>query len=391
MKARTLRYTFTLALAASLGAQVAPAAETRFDLEHGLRVRSDDRRWQLDIDARVHYDAARFNSDVTPLADDQALRRARLGFGLEFADRVAARVDYEFGKVSPGWKNLWLQYAFTENVTLRAGNQTVPFGLDESASSDSLMFMERALPNALAPRILQGALLRIQGKHWSASTGLFGNDISDEDTRKMKGHSAIARVAYAPVNEDRSTFHVGASFEYRDASPGASVRYRTRPEVAVTSVRLIDTGTIAGVANLETMEADLAWAPGPFTLQFEALRSIVSRDLAGDLGFQGVSGAVSFVLTGERRPYRVGTGSFGSIRPRHKWGAIEIAGRYSHLDLTDGSIAGGTEDNVGVALNWYWTRGSRLALDYIKVRARPNRLGVDESPDILSLRLQLGF
>ena len=371
--------------------QCAGAAETKFDLERGLRVSSDDKRWQLDVDARVDGDAARFKSDVTPLPDQKLLRHARLGLALGFGRHVSARVDREFGKVSPGWKNVWLQYRFNDRFALRAGSQAVPFGLDEAAGSDTLMFTERALGNALAPGILEGVMLRAQGAHWGASAGLFGNDISNDDTRKMDGRSAIARLAFAPINEERTTFHLGASIEYRDANTGASVRYRSRPEIEESSVRLVDTGTLAAVSRLLTAEADMAWAPGAFTLQIEAVRSTVKRDLAGDLTFQGANAAVSFVFTGERRSYRVGTGSFGSIKPRHKWGAIELAARVSRLDLEDGTVSGGVEDNVTVALNWYWTRGSRLAIDYVKIHASPNRNGIDESPDALLLRLQLGF
>jgi len=379
------------AAALMLGGASAVAAETKFDLERGLRVRGDDKRWQLDVDARVHYDAGRFQSDVTPLADDQILRRARLALGFEYADRLSARTEYDFGQYSPGWKSIWAQYQFNETFALRAGVQVVPFGLDKSASSDALMFVERPLANALAPGILQGVLLRAQGARWSASGGVFGNDIKDEDTRKIPGRSTLARLVFAPVNADRNTLHIGTSYEYRNADAGASVRFRTRPETAVTNVRLIDTGTIAGVSHLMTAEADLAWAPGPFTLQLEAARSTVERDLLDSLRFQGVSVSTSFVFTGERRSYHVGTGSFGSIKPKRKWGAIELAGRYSHLDLEDGAIAGGVESNGTVALNWYWTRGSRLALDYIMVNAKPNRRGVDESPNVLTLRFQLGF
>ena len=38
---------------------------------------------------------------------------------IEFADRVAARVDYEFGQVSRGWKNVWLQYQFNKHFRVR--------------------------------------------------------------------------------------------------------------------------------------------------------------------------------------------------------------------------------------------------------------------------------
>ncbi len=391
MNRKSFSWLLVLVAIAAVGPPCAAAAETRFDLEHGLRVRGDDDRWRLDFDARVHYDTARFSDDVTPFADGGIMRRARLGLGLEVAKRVSARFDYEFGKVSPGWKNVWLQYEFNKHIDLRLGNQTVPFGLDESASSDSLMFTERAMANSIAPGILQGALLRTQGKRWSASAGVFGNDIKDEDTRRTDGRSAVARLVFAPINADQTTFQIGASMEYRDAKTGASVRYRARPEIATTNLRLIDTGTIPGVTRLQTVEADLAWAPGPFTLQFEAMRSTVTTAAFGNVGFQGASASISFVFTGERRPYRVGTGSFGSIKPKHKWGAIELAGRVSHLDLDDGPITGGVEDNATVALNWYWTRGSRLAIDYVKIRAHPNRNGIDETPDALLLRIQVGF
>ena len=34
-------------------------------------------------------------------------------------------------------------------------------------------------------------------------------------------------------------------------------------------------------------------------------------------------------------------------------GALELAARYSHLDLTDSFLVGGVPDDSTVALNWY--------------------------------------
>jgi phosphate-selective porin OprO/OprP len=58
-------------------------------------------------------------------------------------------------------------------------------------------------------------------------------------------------------------------------------------------------------------------------------------------------------------------------RPIAGWGAWEIAGRYSTVDLNDQvgaatGVAGGRQTIYTLALNWYISRNVRLMFDYLR-------------------------
>lgn len=369
----------------------AAAADASYDFGDGWHLRGAHDRWELRLGARLQYDGARFDEDVTALADETLLRRARVAVGVDLGKHWSLLADYDAGEFSPGWKNLWVQYAARGSWSLRVGSQMAPFGLDDASSSDTNPFMERSLSATLRPGLLQGAVLRMRGKRWSLALGGFGNDLADEDRRSLPGRSAVARVAWHPVNGRRVDLGFGASGETRRADAGATARRRSRPETALTGARLVDTRTLQVGDGLVTLGADAFLSTGPLMLAAEFVQSRV--DLVGGeaVDFQGWTATAGWALTGEHRGYRAGTGAYGGFEPRHRWGALELALRASRLDLQDGTVTGGVETNAGVALNWYWTRKSRLAINYIRVDAQPNRNGVDESPSLLQARFQLAL
>jgi phosphate-selective porin OprO and OprP len=67
-----------------------------------------------------------------------------------------------------------------------------------------------------------------------------------------------------------------------------------------------------------------------------------------------------------------------------------VAARYDTVDLNDGAIQGGTEDDVGVALNWYPNYYVRFSVNYIKV-VDQEQAGVSDEPNIFQVRAQLAF
>ncbi len=101
-----------------------------------------------------------------------------------------------------------------------------------------------------------------------------------------------------------------------------------------------------------------------------------------DPDFNGWYLQASWVLTGEAKPYRPATGSFGSPKPAQNftvdkggWGAWEVAARYSDLNLNYdegvfgkttpfGGIRGGDQRIWSAGLNWYPNQVIRLMLDY---------------------------
>ncbi len=98
---------------------------------------------------------------------------------------------------------------------------------------------------------------------------------------------------------------------------------------------------------------------------------------------------MSWFLTGETRPYRVKRGSFGRVEPNRATGAFELALRYSILDLNDGSVSGGTEENVTLGVNWYYGRNVRLMTNLMHVDT--DSKGGSEDVNILQLRAQVYF
>jgi phosphate-selective porin OprO/OprP len=207
-----------------------------------------------------------------------------------------------------------------------------------------------------------------------------------------------------PWYEDEGTrlLHLGVAYSHRNPD-GASVRYRQRPEAHLAH-RYLDTESESGcrITDARADDVDLfglesALVLGRFSLQAEYIKSMVDTTLGGDFDFDGYYIYGSYFLTGEHRPYKLGSGEFGRVKPKRNfslgndggWGAWEIALRYSTLDLNDGLIRGGQEDNWTVGLNWYLTPNSRLMLNY--VHADVEHDFYDGDLDILQTRVQVDF
>jgi len=102
----------------------------------------------------------------------------------------------------------------------------------------------------------------------------------------------------------------------------------------------------------------------------------------------------SWVLTGESRPYSKGT--IGNVRPVHDYGAFEVAVRYSSVDLNDGPVYGGKEDDWTIGANWYLGQHFKLQANYIfanttKRYGAPINGDADVDPRVFEMRAQIMF
>jgi len=112
--------------------------------------------------------------------------------------------------------------------------------------------------------------------------------------------------------------------------------------------------------------------------------------------FSGWYGFVSWFPTGESRNYLIDQGRFGRTVPLRKWGAVELAARYSEIDLTSADIKGGREHNITLAANWYISPYLRVMANFIFVNTDSNadnlgQLEGDDRPEIFQMRLQYNF
>ena len=163
------------------------------------------------------------------------------------------------------------------------------------------------------------------------------------------------------------------------------MRYQARPESHLAP-HVVDTGDISSQGAL-VLGTEVAWVNGPFAIQGEFLRSFVEQSTSQSLSFGGWYASASWFLTGESRPYNRSDGSFGRVIPKHNfnwgrggWGAWEIAGRYSAVDLSDGDVDGGRLRMLMVGLNWYLHSHVKLRFNY-----GFGRLSTFESADNLNV------
>jgi phosphate-selective porin OprO/OprP len=370
-----------LALAPAVATQ---AAETSFTLEDGAEASWDDDRY-VRLGGRIHYDVARYSDDVTLLEDDQDFRRARFVLRAGYDD-WQFRADYDVGLVD-GWRNLYVRYGGWDRIRVTAGNQVAPFSIDELSSSNDLAFMERSLASALSPAMLTGVSVRTWGKNWSATAGVFGDELSDLDRRSAEGTSVIGRFTYAPIRKKRQVLHFGLAHEYRSIDSNTDVRLRARPESRLTDARLVDTGSIVGVDSLSTTGLELMAILDSVRLQSEYMRmSLDGGPESAD--FSGGYVQASWLVTGERYRYSRSRGVPTAVRPRGDWGALEFSLRYSMLDLDDGLVSGGEQTQVTAAVSLYLNEYLRTSLNYSRYDAAPNSDGIDEDGSILMFRFQ---
>ncbi len=323
------------------------------------------------------------------------LRRARLGidgtiasdwlYRLEIDVGNASRDDNASGEVDV--KDAYVQWKGIENTVFTIGQHKTPNTLEQAIASTDTLFVESPLfVEAFTNRITAGGdykagvSAKYSAVNWTATVGVFGENFAINGggnsggtatpVYKDEGWGPAARFTWAPINGVDETLHLGVSGYWRDTGGRTSgVRFRTGPEVSVDSTRLVDTGNITA-NNYQFVGAELAGQYGPVYLQSEYGVTEVDRVVGSSVSFDGGYVQASWVITGENRDYK--DGSFARIKPKKPfslakggWGAWEVAGRYSTLDLNDGNIAGGKEDNYSLGLNWYPNPYLRLLVDYI--------------------------
>jgi phosphate-selective porin OprO and OprP len=168
--------------------------------------------------------------------------------------------------------------------------------------------------------------------------------------------------------ESQRLLHLGISGSAIYAGQ-QTIHYRSRPEHHLAPY-VVDTGDIPADGAL-TLGAEAAWVHGPLSVQGELLRSWVQAQTNGNVNFGGFYVSTRWFLTGESRPYDSTQGYLGRLIPKRNfdfghggWGAREIAGRYSVVDLNSGDIQGGRLTMLMAGVNWYLNSHVKWRFDY---------------------------
>lgn len=380
---------------------------------------------RLDFDAGG-YDYRPDSAHTNPQQLDNGVnaRRLRIGVVGKFLSDWHYAFIYDFGGSSDGFAgtasaggtpvgflpggglsgilNAYLSYngfkPFGGQLAVEGGYIKVPYTLGEATSSKDILFLERASSQVIAADIAAGNRRSAFGARWyndifwagAYATGPVAGAVHSASSTNPDGTTeqfgATARVAGQIISGSDYSLHLGADAEFLISPPhnlvdnSFTLTLSDRPELRIDPTAIIDTGVITGVSGAQVYSAEAAATYGPWFFQGEYFWYNVARNnLPGlpNVTFDGAYVQAGYVLTGETHPYIPASAAYGGITPANPfspsaggWGAWEIAGRISTVNLNDQlgtatGVAGGRQTIYTAALNWYVNRNIRFMFDYL--------------------------
>ncbi len=172
---------------------------------------------------------------------------------------------------------------------------------------------------------------------------------------------ATLRVAGRPVATGDLDLHLGLSasdaFRIQRTATGQTLTVQDRPELRIDNNRLVSTGAL-NARSAYTYGPEFSLRYRNLALQGEYIRVGVDRTNGGaplptpGLEFSGFYAEASWIITGESRKYNTSAAALGSPKVARPfslrdgtYGAFELVGRASHIDLND-KVSRGTAASV---------------------------------------------
>jgi phosphate-selective porin OprO/OprP len=399
-----------------------PVVNWHYYWKNGFRIDSPKKNLTSRTNLTIMIDAGYIGADDEleaafpdlegPNVNFRQLRLSTVGTLYDFA---RFKFEIDFANVRD-IKDIWVRFTkvpVIEHVTL--GHTTEPFSLESWTSLKAMTFVERSLPVlAFAPRrnigIRRHTAELDQRMTWAVGVFLNTGSFSDlgeatDQMSELTGWNLTGRITYLPWYEGDGSrlFHLGLSYTHQvrdENNPDSQVQFRPRPESRLTDVRLVDTDKFQ-TDSVDMINPEFAIVQGPLSFQGEFFLAFVNADALGKPFFWGSYLFGSYFLTDDHRNYGTRSSAFFRQDPTHDfrpfaggWGALELAARFSHVDLNDGAIRGGRELNFTAGLNWYLNRDIRCMLNYIRAWVK-NRVTPppveDGTADIIHFRFQIEF
>lgn len=408
--------TLAVFIGAGIGAAHADTAETK----GGIKVKTDDGRFEANVGGRIHFDAnflspdndSAFGSKGTE-NDGFYFRRIYLtlkgkAYGWNYKIEPDFAPNNSTGATNIAFQDIYLSTAFGPGEVIFG--QIKPFhGMEELTSSNDLTMIER--PYASAAGIFNGGRSRefqpgVYYKGTFLEKGTYGGgaySLRRADTATTQGTGANARVTFAPVLETGKVLHVGASYTFEKPDqlnnedsatpPGTTGNLGTSVAYAGRRGPSFSLGSTAAFDKAETLGAELAGQFGPFVAQAEYMTQDLGQgDGASSQTVDVYYLQLSYFLTGETKSYKKDDGFFGSVKPANPFGAVELAARYDHGENKDATNEPEVE-TITLGVNWYANTNVRFMANYVMGKAQRLSSGVEQEdkPNTIALRAQIAF
>ena len=381
-----------------------------------LTYESKDKSFKFWTDFRINFDGGLFfdnydnslspagnEADAIQLSNGFHIRRLRMAFKAQVTEKWYGEIDIDFRDALIDLNDVYLRYSYNDKLSFKAGHFREPFGMMVNTTSRYVTFMERPASCEMDPSRHLGISAFYSHPRFYTAAGIFsdeyleGVDGGPRDVRRKQRTGTEASLAFTgkfmafPINKSDKTLALGVSGSYRtpaitDEGAFNVVRYKTYDEIRVHQKRFFDTDVISDVKNIVLANAEFAFALKGFRIQSEFKKSFVKRGQiysdvprAGlkDVIFDGFYVETAYFLTGENQNFNYSEGEFTRVRPKSHKGAIELAARYSTLNLNanlddinnpisvglGNVVTGGSGSFYSLGLTWWAKNNVRIILN----------------------------
>ncbi|MBU0721178.1 hypothetical protein KJ877_07540 [bacterium] len=344
----------------------------------GINLFAYDMDYKYDFGGRLEYDIGQIET-ADEKYNEFALRRARIShkgsfygkslfYELEvdlanFGDGNKENDEAEYKDNYIGHKNKvdYLDLSYR----IKVGNIKVPFSFDSYAGSKNSTFMESPLTDTLTQNRKIGIetlfFKKDKNQRINLFLGTFINSIDEtNDGEEQKTRYAI-KTTYEYKFAKNHIFHFGASYLYSDID-GDNVKYSQEAESNLIRDKYVST-KVKNVIITKDSALEALYINNSFHFQAEYIQSEVDAQ-SDDYTFNGYYAQVGYFLFGSSKTYKQSSANFSANKIIDN--EVEIAFRYSFVDLNDKDEQGGTQKDYNFALNWYISKNLKLMANYIQ-------------------------
>jgi phosphate-selective porin OprO and OprP len=386
-----------LELAQEAAAQKPAAAGVTAD-EKGFTIASPDHAYELRLHGHIQFDARRVfdsNDPTLPDKDTFLVRRARPILDATVLGLVDFKLVPDFGNNTTAVYDAYLDVHPTPWLRLRGGKFKPPIGLERLQADNNLVFPERALDSNLSAQRDVGlelwgdiahAVLHYELAIFNGNADGTINDI-DSDHAKTYAGRLFLRPFQAPGLGGLGDLGAGFAIETGNEKGSSALTSGAASNTWLPTFKSVGQNTIFTYLSSTTdltqtvfaqnrhtrVNPQLYYYVGPFGLLGEWLKEY--QDVA--------KGATTATVKNQAGHVTVswafgGDNGFDGVRPHHAadWatkqlGAVEVAFRYSWLDVDDAAFGVSTladptksvtgAQDWGVGLNWWLSREIKVS------------------------------